>query len=279
MPCRTKAADPWRNPIASRKHRRFRRVGESLEARLFLGRRERVRAAQKECLSVYFVDERFGYGTIDAGDRVERPSLVRGQFYRRCLKRALDIVGSLIGLVVLSPLLLVIAILIKLDSSGPVLFRQLRVGKDGKQFMFYKLRSMVEDAEQLKSKVLHLNELEGPVFKISDDPRITGIGRAIRKTSIDELPQLLNVFRGEMSLVGPRPALPSEVDKYESWQRQKLCVLPGITCLWQISGRNHIGFTEWMRLDIEYIKRQSLGLDFKILVRTLPAVLSRKGAY
>jgi lipopolysaccharide/colanic/teichoic acid biosynthesis glycosyltransferase len=126
---------------------------------------------------------------------------------------------------------------------------------------------------------MHLNELEGPVFKISDDPRITSSGSFLRRTSLDELPQLFNVLRGDMSLVGPRPPLPAEVANYESWQRQKLTVLPGITCLWQISGRNHIGFTEWMRLDIEYIRRQSFGVDVKILARTLPAVLLRKGAY
>jgi lipopolysaccharide/colanic/teichoic acid biosynthesis glycosyltransferase len=138
---------------------------------------------------------------------------------------------------------------------------------------------MVEDAEAMKQSLMHLNELEGPVFKISDDPRVTGIGKFLRRTSLDELPQLINVVRGEMSLVGPRPPLPCEVESFEGWQREKLSVVPGITCLWQISGRNHIGFTEWMRLDIEYIRRQSFGLDFKILVRTLPAVLSRKGAY
>jgi lipopolysaccharide/colanic/teichoic acid biosynthesis glycosyltransferase len=126
---------------------------------------------------------------------------------------------------------------------------------------------------------MHLNELEGPVFKISDDPRVTRIGRFLRRTSFDEFPQLINVLKGDMSLVGPRPPLPSEVEKYEGWQREKLSVVPGITCLWQISGRNHIGFTEWMRLDVEYIRRQSLAMDLKILARTLPAVLMRKGAY
>ncbi len=230
---------------------------------------------------MYFVDERFGYGTIEEGAREERESVsvLRGALYRRMLKRPFDVVASLIGLTLLSPVFLIISIAVKLDSRGPVYFRQVRVGKDGREFWFYKFRSMVIDAEEQKQKLMHLNELEGPVFKISNDPRITRVGTFLRRTSLDELPQLINVLRGDMSLVGPRPPLPGEVAKYESWQREKLSVLPGITCLWQISGRNHIGFTEWMRLDIEYIRRQSLGLDVKILSRTLPAVLSRKGAY
>jgi len=230
---------------------------------------------------VYFVDERFGYGTVEEFARGSRESerLVSGKVYRRYIKRPLDVVASMIGLVLLSPLFLVLAIMVKLDSRGPVFFKQMRVGKGAREFEFYKFRSMVQDAEQMKNKLMHLNELEGPVFKISDDPRITSSGSFLRRTSLDELPQLFNVLRGDMSLVGPRPPLPAEVANYESWQRQKLTVLPGITCLWQISGRNHIGFTEWMRLDIEYIRRQSFGVDVKILARTLPAVLLRKGAY
>jgi exopolysaccharide biosynthesis polyprenyl glycosylphosphotransferase len=230
---------------------------------------------------VYFVDERFGYGTVEEYGRKTRASErpLSGRFYRLYAKRPLDIAASLVGLILLSPLFLVLAILVKLDSRGPVFFKQLRVGKDGREFEFYKFRSMVVDAEQMKNKLMHLNELEGPVFKISNDPRITPIGRFLRRTSLDELPQLFNVLRGDMSLVGPRPPLPAEVANYENWQRQKLSVLPGITCLWQISGRNHIGFTEWMRLDIEYIRRQSFGVDVKILLRTLPAVLLRKGAF
>ncbi len=230
---------------------------------------------------MYFVDERFGYGTIEEGVRAERESasVFRGALYRRVLKRPFDIVASLIGLAILSPVLIAISLAVKLDSRGPVLFRQIRVGKDGSEFWFYKFRSMVVDAEAQKKTLMHLNELEGPVFKISNDPRITKVGTFLRRTSLDELPQFLNVLKGDMSLVGPRPPLPNEVEKYEAWQREKLTVVPGITCLWQISGRNHIGFTEWMRLDIEYIRRQSLGLDVKILSRTLPAVLSRKGAY
>jgi exopolysaccharide biosynthesis polyprenyl glycosylphosphotransferase len=231
--------------------------------------------------TLYFVDERFGYGTVEEYGRKTRASErpLSGRFYRLYVKRPLDFAASLVGLLLLSPVFIVLAILVKLDSRGPVFFKQVRVGKDGREFEFYKFRSMVVDAEQMKNKLMHLNELEGPVFKISDDPRITPIGRFLRRTSLDELPQLFNVLRGDMSLVGPRPPLPAEVANYENWQRQKLSVLPGITCLWQISGRNHIGFTEWMRLDIEYIRRQSFGVDVKILARTLPAVLLRKGAY
>ncbi|MFH1866397.1 MAG: sugar transferase [Candidatus Eisenbacteria bacterium] len=230
---------------------------------------------------MYFVDERFGYGRVEESARSSREGerFLSGKFYRRYIKRPLDILASLVGLLLLSPLFLVLAVMVRLDSRGPVFFRQMRVGKGGREFEFYKFRSMVQDAEAMKSKLMHLNELEGPVFKISDDPRITPIGRFLRRTSLDELPQLFNVLRGDMSLVGPRPPLPAEVANYESWQRQKLSVLPGITCLWQISGRNHIGFTEWMRLDIEYIRRQSFGVDVKILARTLPAVLLRKGAF
>ena len=235
----------------------------------------------EERAAVYFVDERFGYGTLEDVSRppADRASVFRGEPYRRYIKRPLDTLASLLGIILLSPFLATIAILVKLDSAGPVLFRQRRVGENGEEFWFYKFRSMVEDAEQLKQKLMHLNELEGPVFKICDDPRITRIGKFLRRTSLDELPQLLNVLKGEMSLVGPRPPLPAEVEKFEAWQRQKLAAKPGITCLWQISGRNHIGFTEWMRLDVEYIRKQSLGLDVKILARTLPAVFSRKGAY
>ncbi len=230
---------------------------------------------------MYFVDERFGYGTLAEFARGARGGerFGSGKLYRRYVKRPLDFAASVVGLVLLSPLFLVLAILVKLDSRGPVFFKQMRVGKGGREFEFYKFRSMVQDAEQMKKKLMHLNELEGPVFKISDDPRITSSGSFLRRTSLDELPQLFNVLRGDMSLVGPRPPLPAEVANYESWQRQKLAVLPGLTCLWQISGRNHIGFTEWMRLDIEYIRRQSFGVDVKILARTLPAVLLRKGAF
>ena len=183
------------------------------------------------------------------------------------------------GLLLTSPVLLLFALLIKLDSRGPVLYRSTRLGKHGRPFTFYKLRSMYAGADRERERLQHLNEVDGPVFKISRDPRITRIGRWIRCTSVDELPQFLNVLRGDMSMVGPRPPLPSEVEQYEAWQRRRLEVKPGITCLWQISGRSRLGFNEWMRLDLEYIKRQSLATDLRILWRTIPAVISREGAY
>ncbi len=199
--------------------------------------------------------------------------------YLRCGKRALDFVGALVALVLSAPLLALTAILIKLESPGPVLYKSTRIGRRGRPFTFVKLRSMVNGADQNRHHLSHLNEADGPVFKIINDPRVTRVGRFLRTTSIDEIPQFLNVLRGEMSLVGPRPPLPEEVAHYEPWQMRRLDVRPGITCLWQISGRSRIGFQEWMRLDLEYIKHQSLRLDFKILLRTVPAVISREGAY
>ncbi len=194
-------------------------------------------------------------------------------------KNAMDLIGALIALLILGPLVMLpTAILIKLTSPGPILFKQVRCGLQGKLFSMYKFRSMVTNAEQLRSELEGFNEMSGPVFKMSKDPRITRVGRFIRKTSIDELPQLLNVLKGEMSLVGPRPPIPSEVEKYDPWQRRRLSMKPGLTCLWQISGRNRIGFEEWMRLDLSYIDSWSLWLDFKILLRTIPVVIIGFGA-
>ena len=200
-------------------------------------------------------------------------------FYLRSGKRMLDVVGAAVLLVITSPLLLLAALAIKLESRGPVLYRSIRVGRGGRPFTFLKLRSMVHGADQHRHRLSHLNECDGPVFKINRDPRVTRVGRFLRVTSIDEIPQFVNVLVGQMSMVGPRPPIPEEVAQYEPWQLRRLDVRPGITCLWQISGRSRIGFQEWMRLDLEYIRRQSFALDFNILVRTLPAVLSREGAY
>ncbi len=199
--------------------------------------------------------------------------------YLRLGKRSLDVLGAALALVVLSPVLLVLAVLVKLTSKGPVFYRSTRIGRGGRPFTFIKIRSMVRDADSRRHHVEHLNEADGPVFKIARDPRITPIGRFLRTTSLDEIPQFWNVLRGDMSLVGPRPPIPEEVAQYEPWQLRRLDVRPGITCLWQISGRSRIGFQEWMRLDLEYIRHQSLPLDLKILLRTIPAVLSREGAY
>jgi exopolysaccharide biosynthesis polyprenyl glycosylphosphotransferase len=181
-------------------------------------------------------------------------------------------------LAIISPLLLVIALAIKLTSEGPVIFSQERVGINGRVFKMYKFRSMVQDAEMLKSKLVYLNEMSGPVFKIRNDPRVTPVGKFLRKTSLDELPQLWNVLKGDMSLVGPRPPLPKEVDMYNLKHRKRLAVKPGITCIWQISGRNDVDFEQWMAMDAEYVDRWSLWLDMEILAKTVPVVLMRKGA-
>jgi len=194
------------------------------------------------------------------------------------LKRVLDLIGSAVLLLIVSPVFLLIAIAIKLTSSGPVFFRQTRVGLNGRHFTLLKFRSMVVDAEQRLHEVAHLNEMNGPVFKARHDPRVTLVGRFLRKTSLDELPQLINVLRGKMSLVGPRPPLPSEVVTYEPWQKRRLSMKPGVTCLWQVNGRNTIDFDEWMRLDLEYIDNWSLALDLKIVGKTVPAVLLGRGA-
>ena len=199
--------------------------------------------------------------------------------YLRGGKRALDVVLAAAALVLTAPVMAVLAALLKLESRGPVFYRSTRIGRGGRPFTFYKLRSMVKDAHRSRHALTHLNEADGPVFKIARDPRTTRVGRFMRTTSLDELPQFWNVLRGDMSLVGPRPPLPEEVAQYEPWQLRRLDVRPGITCLWQISGRSRIGFQEWMRLDLEYIRHQSLPLDVRILLRTIPAVVSREGAY
>ena len=185
-------------------------------------------------------------------------------------KRLIDIVGSLCGIILLSPLFLIVAILIKLeDPKGKVFFAQERNGRYPKTFKMYKFRSMVHNAEDLLKDLMDRNEQTGPVFKINDDPRITKVGKVIRRTSIDELPQLFNVLKGDMSLVGPRPPIPHEVEQYNSYQMQRLAVKPGLTCIWQVSGRNNIGFDEWVEMDIEYIKTRNLWLDIKLIFKTV----------
>ncbi|WP_349404860.1 sugar transferase [Clostridium perfringens] len=184
------------------------------------------------------------------------------------LKRFMDIFASILGLILLSPILIVVSVLIKLDSKGPVFFSQKRVGLRGKTFNMYKFRSMVVNAEEIKDKLKEQNEMSGPMFKMKNDPRITKIGKIIRKTSIDELPQLLNVLKGEMSLVGPRPSLPKEVKEFEPWMLERLEVKPGITCYWQVMGRNSIGFREWMELDVKYVHERCLSLDLKLIFKT-----------
>jgi exopolysaccharide biosynthesis polyprenyl glycosylphosphotransferase len=206
-------------------------------------------------------------------------TLFREQMLMQLLvKRLIDATLSTVALILLSPLLVLVAVLIKLTSPGPVFFVQNRVGMNQRQFKLYKFRSMVVDAEERKGAIAHLNERDGPAFKIDNDPRTTRIGRLLRKMSIDELPQLLNVLSGEMSLVGPRPPLPEEVKRYAWHFRKRLSVKPGVTCIWQISGRNNVPFDRWMEMDHEYIDNWSLWLDLKILLATVPVVLFSRGA-
>ncbi|MBO6383970.1 sugar transferase [Enterococcus casseliflavus] len=196
------------------------------------------------------------------------------------VKRTIDIVGSLLGLIVLSPLFIIIGYMIKKeDSSGPVFFSQDRVGKDGKLFKMYKFRSMCVDAEERLALLLEHNEVEGAMFKMKDDPRVTKIGKFIRKTSIDELPQLWNVLKGDMSLVGPRPPLEREVDIYKEYDLQRLYIKPGCTGLWQVSGRNDLSFDEMVFLDLSYIKKESFVYDLKIIFKTVIIILRPNGAY
>jgi exopolysaccharide biosynthesis polyprenyl glycosylphosphotransferase len=194
------------------------------------------------------------------------------------LKRGIDILGSSLLLILAVPILAAASLAIRLTSPGPVLFRQVRCGLNGRQFVMLKLRTMYVDADRRKQELLDLNEMDGPVFKIQNDPRVTPVGRVLRRLSIDELPQLWDVLRGDMSLVGPRPAVPVEVGEYQTFERRRLSMRPGLTCIWQVNGRNEIGFDDWVRLDLEYIDTWSLGNDLKILARTLPAVLSGEGA-
>jgi exopolysaccharide biosynthesis polyprenyl glycosylphosphotransferase len=194
------------------------------------------------------------------------------------VKRAMDLVIAWGAVLVGLPVWAMIGVGIKLDSKGPMFFCQERCGLNGRRFTMYKFRSMVADAEARLPEVASLNELKGPVFKARNDPRVTRVGRILRRCSLDEIPQLLNVIKGDMSVVGPRPPLAVEVDKYERWQRRRLSMKPGLTCLWAIRGRTLIPFEQWMEMDLEYIDNWSLGLDLEILVKTVPAVFSGRGA-
>lgn len=221
---------------------------------------------------------RWGYQQIGQMDTVAATRTSADEL-SLTLKRGLDVGLSMLVLLIASPVLILAALAVAFDSPGPILFRQERVGLNGRRFTMYKFRSMVQNAGSLLGELREQNEMSGPVFKMSRDPRITKVGNFLRRTSIDELPQLFNVIRGEMSLVGPRPPLPSEVDLYQSEQRRRLSVKPGITGLWQVSGRNEVSdFSEWVHLDLEYIDRWSLALDLRILAQTVPAVLMAKGA-
>lgn len=194
-------------------------------------------------------------------------------------KRSLDILGSLLGIICLSPIFLITAIAIKLESKGNIIFKQKRVGLNGKEFEMYKFRSMVVNAEELKEKLAKENQMSGPMFKIKSDPRITKVGKFIRKTSIDELPQLINILKGDMSLVGPRPSLPKEVEQFEPWMKRRLEVKPGLTCYWQVSGRNSIDFEDWMKLDVKYVEERNFWIDIKLIFKTIGVLFGDKNAF
>jgi exopolysaccharide biosynthesis polyprenyl glycosylphosphotransferase len=196
------------------------------------------------------------------------------------IKRLIDVAGSALLITLLSPLLLLVALLVKTTSPGPVFFRQERIGLNKRRIQLLKFRTMVPDADKRQSELEHLNEAEGPVFKMKNDPRVTPVGRFMRRFSIDELPQLFNVLTGEMSLVGPRPLPVRDVERIDAqWHKRRFSVKPGLTCLWQVNGRSDVNFERWVRLDLEYIDRWSLGLDMKILAKTIPAVMKGSGAY
>jgi lipopolysaccharide/colanic/teichoic acid biosynthesis glycosyltransferase len=203
------------------------------------------------------------------------PSLVR----RTTTQRTLDVIGSLLLLIVLAPLTLLIAVAVAATSPGGVLYRQTRVGVGGGHFTVLKFRTMHQDGHERRAQLLHLNEAHGVLFKIRRDPRVTGVGRILRRLSLDELPQLVNVLRGDMALVGPRPALPEEVARYSSVERERLQAVPGITGLWQVSGRSDLTWAQSVALDVQYVRRSSLALDLLILLRTVSAVATGRGAY
>jgi exopolysaccharide biosynthesis polyprenyl glycosylphosphotransferase len=194
-------------------------------------------------------------------------------------KRVFDILASLSGIILLSPVFLLTGLAIKLNSPGPIFFSQKRNGLKGKVFEMFKFRSMVTNAEQLLKDLEYKNEVGGHMFKIKDDPRVTRVGKIIRKSSIDELPQLYNVLKGDMSIVGPRPPIPREVDKYDAWHTLRLSVKPGLTGLWQISGRNNVGFEEMIRLDLKYIRERGFWYDLKIIFKTIPVLLGDSRAF
>jgi len=253
--------------------------------RLWLSRIEQsILSCEREGIKVSVAVDLFNFkiGKLQATDLggvpLMRLETTPGSPWQLFIKRGTDFIVSLVALVLLAPVLLLIAVVIKLNSRGPLFFKQVRNGMNGREFTLLKFRSMVVGAEKMQEELIALNEMDGPVFKIKDDPRLTKIGKFMRKTSLDELPQLINVLKGDMSLVGPRPPIPGEVTNYKTWQRRRLSLRPGITCFWQISGRNEIDFERWMKLDLKYIDNWSLWLDFKILLRTIPVVLFGIGA-
>ena len=227
------------------------------------------------------IDLRTGEPVLELRELTAPPAnrLVNATPVQRVVKRGLDIAVASIALLLLAPVFLIAAVAVKLSSSGPVFYSQSRVGMDGRMFSFMKFRSMFADADKRKADLADLNEADGPIFKMKSDPRITAVGRFLRRTSLDELPQLFHVLSGQMSLVGPRPHLPEEVAAYGPIDYRRLTVQPGITCIWQVSGRSELDFDTWVALDLEYIDTWSIWLDLKLMAKTIPAVLSGRGAY
>lgn len=226
------------------------------------------------------VESRTSYNVNISDESEDVHSLLEGKRFYLFMKRLIDIFGSLVGIIFLSPVELLIALAIKIENSkGKVIFKQRRIGKDGKPFYIYKYRSMVPNAEKLLDNLLDQNDTTGPMFKMKEDPRVTRVGRFIRKRSLDELPQLFNVLKGDMSLVGPRPPLPREVINYSNYDKQRLLVIPGCTGLWQVSGRSTVGFDQMVALDLKYIKRRSIIFDFKIILKTALLIFYSDDAY
>lgn len=221
---------------------------------------------------------------IERGD-VAIPSTLTGfglhaaPSWKLAVKRGIDILASVVLMLVTLPVLVITAVAVAVSTRGPIFYVQERVGRDGRHFRMVKFRSMYVDADERIGDVASLNQKSGPIFKLDNDPRVTAVGRIIRKLSVDELPQLANVLKGDMSIVGPRPPLPREVVEYSPLDRQRLTVTPGLTCIWQVSGRSELDFDEWIQMDLEYIRDWSLGLDLRLILRTIPAILTAKGAY
>ena len=238
----------------------------------------RIEVSSVELPALRLVDDRSPVARRGAVNAPHEP--LRPLFHQPlpAWKRTLDVVGSAALIVLTAPLMALTALAVKLTSPGPLIFRQIRSGIGGRPFTLYKFRTMCLGADAMKEQLLDRNEHDGPVFKLHDDPRVTGIGRLLRRTSIDELPQLFNVLKGEMSLVGPRPPIPSETDRYEQWQHRRLECTGGLTGIWQVSGRSEVDFHDWVRMDILYQRRRSVWTDLAILLRTIPAVVRGRGA-
>jgi exopolysaccharide biosynthesis polyprenyl glycosylphosphotransferase len=261
------------------RHRRARREIGELEDEIAFSSLPAPAHPETDVGEGVVIDLRQDYPVIELVGAPPLPGLLGASRAEEALKRLMDMVGAILGLVVLSPLFLIIAVAIRLTSSGPVFYVSDRVGRDGKTFRFLKFRTMHVTADRDKSLLIDLNEVDGPVFKIREDPRITAFGRFLRRSSLDELPQLIHVLTGRMSLVGPRPPIPAEVAEYDDHQWRRLAVKPGLTCLWQVSGRSTLDFETWVELDLHYIENWSLLYDFQLIARTVPAVFSGRGAF